>query len=218
MSTEKRETISLEAIDLHDRAHFAELQRQRVLCGWNHSTSAIEAWRDANDAHTQAMFWVVPTALSTLPIPERYAGHIAMYKTAFDNQDGIDSALPELTAMNLSTLFILPEHRGKGLASTAVRAIEAMAKIEPYGWPECKVMTLNTLARRYVEEDEWRAVAEVPYRLEGMELPPKGTSNEDWYGRMGYVKWKEVEKMYPAKREDGSEFWFAASFMWKELG
>jgi GNAT superfamily N-acetyltransferase len=218
MATNERETISIEPIDLHDEDHFSELQRQRVLCGWNHSTSALEAWREANDAHTQAMFWIVPASFSALPVPQRYAGHVAMYKATYDNQDGIDDALPELTAMNLSTLFILPEFRGKGLASAAVRAMEATAKIEPYGWPECKLMTLNTLARKYIEEDEWRAVAEISFLLDGMELPPKGTSNEDWYVRMGYVKWKEVSGMYPGKSQDGSEFRFAASFLWKKLG
>ncbi|KAK0610858.1 hypothetical protein B0T14DRAFT_500066 [Immersiella caudata] len=217
MTTTNREPITLEPIHLHNKADFTELQRQRILCGWNHSSSALEAWRAANDAHTQAMFWIVPASSSTLPAPQRYAGHIAMSRITYDNDNGIDGVLPDLKAMNLSTLFILPQHRGKGLASTAVRAIEDTAKIEPYGWPECRAMTLNTLARRYVEEDEWRAVAEIPHRLLGTELPQKGTSNEDWYGRMGYVKWKEVE-LYPARNEDGSEFKFAAAFMWKRLG
>ncbi len=208
--------IALEPMDLHDAVQFTELQRQRILCGWDHSTSVLESWRAANDAKAQAMFWVVPPSLTQSPSPQRYAGHIAMSKKTYDNHDGVDDVLPDMTVMNLATLFILPEHRGRGLAKSAVRALEGLARVEPYGWPGCKAMTLNTLARRYVEEDEWRAIAAEPHRRMGTELPAKGTSNEDWYARMGYVKWKEME-LYEVMMEDATEFKFAASFMWKAL-
>jgi GNAT superfamily N-acetyltransferase len=118
--------------------------------------------------------------------------------------------------MVLATLFILPEHRGKGLAGAAVRAMEGMAKIEPYGWKECKAMTLNTLARKYVEDEEWRRVGKWPYENMGAPLPERGMSNEDWYVRMGYVKWKEVP-LYRTKDRDGEDFVFDATFMWKGL-
>ena len=214
-SPSANQILELEPVDLHDTLQFAELQRQRVLCGWSHSTSVIEGWRADNDDKTQAMFWVVPASLSEIPPPRRYAGHIAMSKKTYDNK-GVDDVLPEPNVMDLGTLFILPEHRGQGLAKAAVQTLEGMAKVEPHGWAGCKVMTLNTLARRYVEEDEWRKVAEIPHRLLGAELPVKGASNEDWYARMGYVTWKEVP-LYPAWNEDGSEFTFDASFMWKVL-
>ncbi|KAK0742931.1 hypothetical protein B0T18DRAFT_391809 [Schizothecium vesticola] len=196
-SSAANKILDLEPVDLHDTLQFAELQRQRVLCGWSHSTSVIESWRADNDDKTQAMFWVVPVSLSEIPAPRRYAGHIAMSKKTYDEND-VDDVLPELKVMDLGTLFILPEHRGRGLARAAVRMLEGMAKDKPYGWAGCKVMTLNTLARR----------------LLGEELPAKGRSNEDWYNRMGYVKWKEAP-LYPAWNEDGSEFKFDASFMWK---
>ncbi|KAK0648142.1 hypothetical protein B0T16DRAFT_407784 [Cercophora newfieldiana] len=209
--------LTLTPINLHEPLQFAELQRQRVLCGWNYSTSVIESWRADNDAHIQSMFWIVPATLAHLPPPQCYAGHIAMAKKTYSNENGIDAVLPSLTTMDLKALFILPAYRGGGLAKVAVREVEKMAEVEPYGCPECKAMTLNTLARRYVEEDELRAVAEVAHRLEGTELPKKGMSNEDWYARMGYVKWKEVE-LYPARDGEGKEFKFGASFMWKALG
>lgn len=208
--------VILELMDLHDAAQFTELQRQRILCGWGHSPSALEGWRAANVAKTQAMFWVVPPSLEELPAPQRYAGHFAMAKKTYENDNGEDDALPQMTVVDLQDLFILPEHRSGGLGRAAVRALEGLARIEPYGWPGCSVITLNTLARRYVEEDEWRAVAAEPYSRMNIELPAKGTSNEDWYGRMGYVKWKEVP-LYSVVLEDGSEFKFAASYMWKPL-
>jgi len=206
----------LEPINLHDEIQFASLQHQRLLCGWSHSTSILEAWRAAIDARTQAMFWVVPPSTSHLPAHLRYAGHVGMLRKTFPNENGIDNPLPELEVMNIGNLFILPEHRGGGLARKAVRAIEDMAKVEPYGWPGCKAMTLDTLAKRYVEDDELRGMAASAHVRFGAVLPEKGRSNEDWYARMGYVKWKEVP-LYPAVDDDGGEFMFLASFMWKPL-
>lgn len=216
MATPQVNSITLEPMDLHDAVQLSELQRQRVICGWDKDASVIEGWRTANSERKQALFWVIPTSLSHLPPSQRYAGHIAMYKSTYDNENGADDVLPDLTVMNVTTLFILPEHRGAGLARAAVKALEGMAKTEPYGWPECKAMTLNTLARRYVEDDEWRKIAAAPHKSLGIPLPAKGMSNEDWYARMGYVKWKEMP-LYSARSEDGSEFKFIASFMWKSL-
>ncbi|KAL1850175.1 hypothetical protein VTK73DRAFT_9737 [Phialemonium thermophilum] len=63
-------------------------------------------------------------------------------------------------------------------------------------------MTLHTTSRRYAEDDgdDWRGL----YARRGLPTPQKGSSNEDWYARMGYVKWKE-EPRYPDRLLDGTE-------------
>lgn len=86
--------------------------------------------------------------------------------------------------MNVGNLFILPAHRGAGLAGAAMKAIEGMTKIKPYGWPECKAMTLNTLARRYIEDDGLRNIAAPAHKMMEVPFPEKGRSNEDWYARI----------------------------------
>src|SRR4051794_36162583 len=103
------ENITLEPMDLHDAVQFTELQRQRILCGWDHSTSVLESWRIANSAKAQAMFWVIPHSLAEAPSPQRYAGHIAMSKKTYDDHNGVNNILPDMTVMSLENLFILPE-------------------------------------------------------------------------------------------------------------
>jgi GNAT superfamily N-acetyltransferase len=199
----------LEPMDLDNTTQFDELLRQRVICGWDFSRSTIEAWRDAIAAHTISLFWVVPASLSQLDTPQRLAGHISMLrKTEPPNNTPV---------LHICNLFILPEHRRGGLGRQAVQALESWAKFEPYGSPECKAITLNAISKRYIEDDaeEWRGMYLRFCRTRGIEEPAKGSSNEDWYARMGYVKETE-QPMYPVDL-DGREFKLIASWMRKEL-
>ncbi|KAK5660588.1 hypothetical protein OQA88_13148 [Cercophora sp. LCS_1] len=212
MATPDNHTL-LEPMSLHDPIQFTALHNQRVLCGWRNALSDIESLRAASDSGTQIIFWIVPPSLSHLPAPERYVGHIAGSRKIYPDEE---KGLPFKTAIDLHTFFILQEHRGGGLGRAAVRALERVACSE-LGWPDCRVITLNTLARRYVEEDEWREFATGPHEQMGAVLPAKGKSNEDWYGRMGYAKWKE-EELYEAVGDDGQAIKLGASFMWKMVG
>jgi GNAT superfamily N-acetyltransferase len=206
----------LEPMNLHNTTEFDELVRQRIICGWDYSTSNVEAWRAAADAHTISIFWIVPSSLSQFPVPKRHIGHISIQnKTeASDNNELVRADKP---IRHIFNLFILPEHRGGGLGRAAVQALETWAKVEPYGSPECKAITLNALSRRYIEDDgeEWRGLYTRVCASLGIELPAKGSSNEDWYARMGYVKWKE-EPMYPVMLDE-SEILLNAVSLRKEL-
>ncbi|KAK1758939.1 hypothetical protein QBC47DRAFT_370790 [Echria macrotheca] len=222
----------LEPINLHDPAQFAELQRHRILCGWKHQDKYLLAWRAAVDAGTLAIFWILlpPNTDTMQPPADRRVGHIAMERITYAPESpSLPFAPPggendPVEAMDLNTFFILPEFRRLGLGRRAVAEMERLATVEPYGWRGCRAMTLNTFARKYVEEDELRAVAEGPYVAmgEGIEYPAKGTGNEDWYGRMGYATWKVVPTYHvPWPREKGGnergEYVFDAAWMWKGL-
>ena len=208
-TTEAGQRIVLEPMNLYNSTEFDELLRQRILCGWEDSPSDLEAWRTAADAKTISIFWVIPSSLSPLAAPQRYAGHVSM-------QDRTEPPENELVR-HIFNLFVLPEHRRGGLGKAAVQALEKWAKDTPAGAPECKAMTLNSISRRYIEEDgeEWRGLYTRVCASLGLPAPIKGTSNEDWYARMGYVKLKE-QPLYPVTL-DGKEILLIAVSLRKDL-
>jgi GNAT superfamily N-acetyltransferase len=118
---------------------------------------------------------------------------------------------------HIANLFILPEHRHSGLGRAAVQELEAWARVEPYGSPEVKAMTLNAISRRYIEDDgeDWRGLYAKVCESLGIEMPAKGTTNEDWYARMGYVKRRE-DPMYPVVL-DGKKILLIAVSLEKDL-
>jgi GNAT superfamily N-acetyltransferase len=214
-------TSLLEPMNLHNSTEFDELLRQRIICGWSNTRSDIEAWRAAIDSRSILAFWVVPDSTARLPAPQRFAGHVSVSMKRNGDGDGetpdskSDSSKP--TTLHLWNLFVLPEHRGGGLGRAAVQALEAGARVEPYGWAECEAVTLNALSRRYIEDDgeEWRGMYTRVCASLGIEMPAKGSSNEDWYSRMGYVKWKE-EPAYPVWL-DGRKIMLIAAWLRKGL-
>ncbi|KAK4221677.1 hypothetical protein QBC38DRAFT_491623 [Podospora fimiseda] len=211
-SPERTAKVILEPIDLHDAAQFQELLQQRILCGWHDKPQFIESWRNEVDAGTRAIFWVIPQKLTHFDDHERWGGHIAMLNQTSPPDDEL--ARPDKSILNISSLFIKPTYRGGGIGRAAVEELEAWARTEPYGSPSCRFITIHTLNRRYIEDDgeEWRGI----WKKMGEEPPKKGTGNEDWYLRMGYMKWKEEPK-YLEKLNDGSEVLLLASFLRKGL-
>lgn len=205
-------------MDLHNPDEFDELLRQRIACGWSKDRSDVEAWRDAADEGTMSPFWITTATTTTTTSADDGSnagpavGHIALVSAA--RPPDLELANPDKSVLMISTLFVMPAHRGGGLARAAVRVVEGLARTEPYGSPACRAVTLHTLSRRYSEDDgeDWRGIFE---RM-GQEPPPKGPSVEDWYARMGYVKWKE-EPRYHDKLLDGTEVMLIASFLRKDL-
>ncbi|KAK1770203.1 hypothetical protein QBC33DRAFT_530407 [Phialemonium atrogriseum] len=197
-------------MDLHNPAEFDEFLRQRISCGWDKEVEIIEGCRKRMDDKTKFLFWIVPAELAESPGTSRFAGHISLQTTA--HPPDLELANPDKTVLMISTFFILPEYRRGGLGRAAVQALEERARVEPYGSPACRALALTALSRRYTEDDEWRGF----YAERGMEAPDKGSSIEDWYTRMGYVKWKE-EPRYRDKLQDGTEIVLLASFLRKEL-
>ena len=202
---------SLEPINLHNGYEYGELRRQRVLCGWDYEVEKLEKWKRDMDAETRSIFWINLPATDSKLSPNRI-GHICLNSER--DPPELDLANPDKSVMEISTFFILPEYRYGGLGRTAVEMVESYATKEPYGSPNCKVITINTISRRYTENDgdEWRGV----YARRGLKAPPKGKSAEDWYASMGYVKWKE-EPRYPDRLQDGTEVKLIAVFMKKMI-
>lgn len=204
--------IALEPMNLHDKVQFDELLRQRILSGWKNTPEVLETWREEIDQNIQSFFWIVPSSLFSVAAPGRYAGHIFMCGKTDDNGDLVQ---------HIHSLFVVPELRSGGLASAAVKALEGWAKIEPYGRPDCRALTLNCIHHRYIDDDsseEWRPFAIKVYAKLGLPMPEKGTGVQGWYERMGYVKQSE-KPAYPTGeyQDDGSEILFIACDMRKDL-
>jgi GNAT superfamily N-acetyltransferase len=213
MAPKPRESCTYEPIDLRNEAECNELLRQRVICGWAYNPVNIEVWRKAIDRKEVVLFWVVPAHLSSALAPKRFAGHVGIENQCQPPEP--DIARPDKTLLEISTLFILPEYRYLGLGRTAMADMEQYAKREPYGSPACKAVTIHTLSKRYWQEEgeDWRGM----WARWGLKTPEKGaSSNEEWYARMGYVKWKE-DWRYVVKLLDGTEAKMLAVFMKKQL-
>lgn len=190
-------------MNLHDQAQAAELLRQRKLCGWADTPETIDEWRDAMDIKTKSLFWIKPTSH-----PDVRAGHISLDSEA--HPPDLEVADPhDKSVLTIATFFILPEHRGGGIGRAAVATLEEWATVESYGSKNCKAVALTTMSRWYIEDDEGRAEFQ---RMDGKEPSPRGASNEDWYTRMGYIKWKDAP-LYPGP--DGYKF--TAAYLRKRL-
>lgn len=188
---------TLEPANLREQAQVDELLRQRKICGWKTRPSDMASWKERAEAHTTTLFWIKPTAQ-----PDLRVGHISIDKVSGDP-----------STIKISDLFVLPEHRGGGIARAAFQAVEGMATVEPYGSEECKTLLIDTLSRKYSYDEEMRREYT---QLTGVEPNPKGATNEEWYGRMGYVTYKE-EPAYPEREGRPNGKLLLASFMKKEI-
>ena len=224
--------VVLEAIDLHQSDQFQDLMHQRTLCGWNNEPAVLEKWRAASDRGEKSMVWIhlpSPPAAGEPPAQEprehlrRRIGHISFQSVPDLGEPDSDPELARLdkTVLMVSTFFVLHEHRGGRVGTAAMEALEAMTQVAPYGSPKCHTLTLHTKSRCYTDDDgddspdAWRYSRAIWDKL-GCAPLARGSSTEDWYARMGYVKWKE-EPRYPDKLPDGTPFSFLASFLRKDV-
>lgn len=200
-----RAECTLNPIDLYSPAEFDALTRQRIACGWNHQPAVLLEWRSQIDSGLKSLFWIATT-------DDPRAGHISLDSVADDGDPELARA--DRRVMTVATFFIKQQHRKRGVGGAAMDAVEDMATKEPYGSKECREIALTTLSRKYTEDDsdEWGGM----WERWGSKRPPKGTSNEDWYTRRGYVKWKEAPK-YEHTMVNGEETKLVAVYLRKEL-
>lgn len=204
-------------MNLHDTNQATELLRQRILCGWNQTPDFVAGLRDSMDAGLKAVFWITKPATEETTTSQQdhktlRIGHVSLDSVA--HPEDLTLANPhDKSVLTISNLFILAEHRGGGIARTAIDQLTHWAKEEPYGSPNCKAVAVTAISKKYHDDDEWRAKFEW---LNNTPAPERGRANEDWYVRMGFVKWKE-EPRYPAEipGREGEMFW--ASFLRKEI-
>lgn len=191
-------------MNLYDQSQIDELLRQRKICGWADTPDYIVSWRDSMDARMKTMFWIKPARQ-----PDLRVGHVSLDCEA--EPPDLELANPhDKSVLTIARFFVLQEHRRGGLGRAVMETLENLATKEPYGSPNCHTIAITTLSRRYAEDDQERAKYEA---LEGKPAAPRGLSNEDWYKRMGYVKWKDEPK-YEAR--NGLDKYVAA-FMRKRI-
>lgn len=196
-TTQAQPKCTLEPANLHDQSQVDELLRQRKICGWRLSPSDIISWKERAEAQTTTLFWIKATAH-----PDLRVGHISLDKVSGD---------PSI--LKIADLFVLPEHRGGGIARAAFQAVEQMATTEPYGSEDCRALLVDTLSKRYAEDEEMR----LEYKqLTGTWPKQKGATNEDWYARMGYVTYEVKPAYAEVEGKDTGKFLLGA-FMKKEI-
>jgi GNAT superfamily N-acetyltransferase len=213
-SPKQRTKCELIPINLDNEHEFEELRQQRIICGWNSEHRILEGWRNAMTRKIKSMFWITIHStddLKSTASQVQKAGHISL-DSASEPPD-LELANPDKSVLTIATFFIYPAYRGGGLGRTAMGLVESYATKEPYGSPNCKTIAINTLDKRYWEDDGWRTMWK---RLGRKDAPTRGSSKEAWYERMGYVKWKS-EPRYQQRTEAGEPEMMIASFLRKKL-
>ena len=224
-----RPKVVLEPINLHNADEFQELLGQRVICGWNKEATDLEKWRAASDLGQKSMFWIhLPPSADANDDDDdvqgqRRIGHISFQSVPDVGGPNADPELakPDKTVLMISSFFLLHEHRRGGVGTAAMRQLEAMTQVAPYGSPKCHTLTLHTVSNRHVDVDDdgspdgWLSSRGVWEKV-GMPGRAKGSGLESWYVRMGYTKWKE-ERRYHEQLPDGTKFQFLAAFLRKDV-
>ncbi|KAM0717283.1 hypothetical protein Q7P37_007135 [Cladosporium fusiforme] len=198
---------ALQPIDLNNPNEHQRLQSQRRKCGWDFEDTHLNRWRDQAITGTKNLFWITtspPAPASPSPI---LAGHISLDSLSSDHPNEL--AKIDKSLLTISTFFILPAFRAKGLGREALRQLETLARQEPYGSAACSALTIMSLSSAYVEDGALRALY-----VEWTGEEP--LSFERWYARMGYVKWKE-EACTEVVRRDGEVLMLVEVFMKKVL-
>ncbi|RHZ51512.1 hypothetical protein CDV55_101334 [Aspergillus turcosus] len=205
---------TLVPINLHNPDEYAELQAQRLQCGWDAEDTKLLAWREKQDQNLKSFFWITIPAPSTPgehadkqaeDKPSIRAGHISL--DAYADPPDPELACADKSILTIQTFFTLPEYRGNGLGNKAMDLVEEMASQEP-----CRFVTVNAMSRRYFYEDfpEKEALWET-----WAENPPV-MCNVDWYSRRGYEYWKS-EPRYREKLKNGEEVMIVADFLRKAI-
>ncbi|KFY18307.1 hypothetical protein V491_04798 [Pseudogymnoascus sp. VKM F-3775] len=200
----------LEPVNLHDTDQFAELQKQRVICGWSFEEKTLETWRDKQQVGVKSLFWITIPDSSTKDNHRIRAGHISL--NTYCDPPELDLARADKSVLTISSFFLLPEYRAYGLGKRVMALVEEIAVIEPYGSPRCRFITLTALSNRHLYDDgpECRGV------WEKLGIPPPSFSIKEWYEKLGYVSWKE-EPLYDEIGLDGQVVWLWEAFMRKEV-
>lgn len=204
----------LDPIDLHDADQTSQLQRQRVLCGWDYDAETLKKWAKQQEARDRNLFWIT-VRKNDSDEPVR-AGHIsldtntttALKPPELRNLPHVD----EKCVLSVSAFFILREYRSGGLGRLVMQKIEELAVQEPYGRPNCRFIALNAMSKKHVYDEgkEWKGI------WERLGKSPPSFSVQEWYEKLGYVSWK-TEPLYEEKAQNGDiiEIWEA--FMRKEV-
>jgi GNAT superfamily N-acetyltransferase len=199
--------IKLTIMNLHDQSEFDELIQQRIACGWNFAPADIEKYRTAMDKKLKSLFWI------TVDEDPIRIGHVSL--DSYANPPDPELALADKTILTIQTFFILKSHQSGGVGGRVMDKVEELATKEPYGSPNCKEVTINTLSTASLERGlpGWLEI----WEKAGVPRPDWSLwSKEDWYAKRGYVKWKE-EVRYTEDTNEAKVASLEAAFMRKTL-
>ncbi|KAI9035938.1 uncharacterized protein KD926_002603 [Aspergillus affinis] len=209
----------LEPINLNEPDQFSEMERQRLVCGWDHEPSKIEKWKLKQNEGLKSFFWIIipnPNPKANLNSdsdsdtienpPTIRIGHISL--DAYSDPPDPELSRADKSILAIQTFFVLPEYRSLRVGAHALALVEELAVREP----NCRVIALTALSKRYMYEEgpEGRGLWE---RI-GDEMPPG--SIQEWYEQKGYVAWKE-EPRYEKELVNGGTYWLRETFMRKVL-
>ncbi|EAW12195.1 uncharacterized protein ACLA_061570 [Aspergillus clavatus NRRL 1] len=203
----QKPTCALEPIHLDNPNHFAKLQTQRQLCGWDHEITTLKKWATKQREGLKSLFWIaIPDPSITNINSTIYVGHIAL--DAYADPPDPDLARADKSILTVHSFFIMPEYRALRLGRRAMALVEEMAVEEP----RCRLITLTALSKRYMYEEgpEGRGI----WARIGMDQP--AFSIQEWYEKGGYVAWKEGP-LYEASTVDGGVVVLWEAFMRKEV-
>ncbi|GAA6056759.1 hypothetical protein JCM3770_006118 [Rhodotorula araucariae] len=215
--------IELVAYNPEAAREVAELQRQRVLCGWG--LHNVELWGEQVRRGVKNLYWIWPTDRASYTVPSfepmnydpsvagppppdpSFApiGHVSIDWEDYDPEEDTlcDRAKGVCT---LASFFILLSEQGKGLGSLVMNEMEAMAVRDL----AATAITLNTVDGEFAAQPWW-------WERQGLPFSAKTRINERWYERLGYTAYKRAVPRYPAKAVDGEDILLEAVFMRKEL-
>lgn len=199
-------TCDLRLIDLNNEEEYRLLQAQRKQCGWHYEDAYLNNWRDQAVTGIKCLFWITTPSPVANASPV-FAGHISLESASDDPQHELARA--DKSLLTISTFFVLPEFRAKGIGRQAMVQLESLARSEPFGSPRCAAITIMALSCRYVEDSAMKALY-----VEWTGEEPM--SYERWYAKMGYKKWKE-EACTEVVKPDGRTLMLTESFMKKIL-
>jgi ribosomal protein S18 acetylase RimI-like enzyme len=209
-----QQKCKLAPIDLLNEDQLNILEVQRKICGWNYKRSVFSQWHEAVVAGEKSMFWIVKPSTEEGSKDELRVGHIAIdSKTA--NSEDTDLANPDGSVLEITNVFVLPEHRGGGIARAAFEEAERLAIKEPYGSPKCKYVALTTFTGRFLYKDS-EDKAEHDYFSNPRAETANMTMNIPWYERMGYEVFRTAPR-WPYNLKDGTDIIAVAAFLRKPV-
>ncbi|KAF2399148.1 hypothetical protein EJ06DRAFT_73430 [Trichodelitschia bisporula] len=179
-------------INMRDDDEFEELQRQRLRCGYASDDATLNDWRKATEAGTKVIFWICCASQAEGDGTRGdIVGHIALNSQTDPPDPRLAKA--DKSVLYMSTFFVFQERQRQGIGRAALSLLEEEAVREPYGSPMCKAITADTLSKKYTDWDgpQWRGL----WPRLGLPKPPKGTSTEIWYNKLGWETWADEPKL-----------------------
>lgn len=136
-------SCDLRPLNLDNEDEYRLLQFQRTQCGWHYKDSHLDLWRDQATTGTKCLFWIVISS----PVADAsplFAGHISLDSVSGDPRQELARA--DRSLLTISTFFVVPEFRAKGIGKQAMVGIESLARSEPFGSPRCAAITIMSLS------------------------------------------------------------------------